>query len=212
MADSKAKITAEMQAEDNYRKSLNADAACVWKKNSGKTLPKKVRDSKRYKCRYNAHTKALKHAFESGVFEVKHEEGIGFGVFALKDLSPANAEDKREVKRLWACAQACTRHHGGDGLCIERRVTIKKKGRPCKDGTKEVPGYAYKPFALVGPLDFVNHGCDEHINMSWRCARDLTYEPTLKKEVKAGEQLIINYYADKTDDDLPCCVCGKVQK
>ena len=80
MADSKAKITAEMQAEDNYRKSLNADAACVWKKNSGKTLPKKVRDSKRYKCRYSAHTKALKHAFESGVFEVKHEEGIGFGV------------------------------------------------------------------------------------------------------------------------------------
>ena len=86
-------ITPQMQAEDHYRLSSVEDkdkVQCLWDLTSShEKLPRCKETNKPYMSRYNTHTKALKDAFETGVFELRFEEGIGFGVYALQNLSQA---------------------------------------------------------------------------------------------------------------------------
>eukprot|EP00957_Ditylum_brightwellii_P062535 4746013-Ditylum_brightwellii.AAC.1 len=54
---------------------------------------------------------------------------------------------------------------------------------------------------LVGPLNFLNHTCQDHCNLSWMCVSGRRYEVFLNELVRKGWHIIINYYAGDEDTD-----------
>eukprot|EP00957_Ditylum_brightwellii_P092994 7080184-Ditylum_brightwellii.AAC.1 len=71
MPASKSTITTEMQAEDNFHVYFVAAAAtvqekprCLWRKSSGKDIPKSKRNSKPWNDNDKSHHTHLKKAFE----------------------------------------------------------------------------------------------------------------------------------------------------
>eukprot|EP00957_Ditylum_brightwellii_P091214 6944416-Ditylum_brightwellii.AAC.1 len=55
---------------------------------------------------------------------------------------------------------------------------------------------------LVGPFNFLNHACQDHCNLSWRCVSGRRYGMFLKKLAKKGGHMFINYYAAVYLSDL----------
>ena len=99
-----------MQAEDHYRLSSVEDKAkihCLWNTSRSKYEPWCKKKEKVYMSYYNTHMKALKNAFEPGVFGLWSKEGIGFGVYASKNLSQAKKENQKEIHKLWGKAVSC---------------------------------------------------------------------------------------------------------
>eukprot|EP00957_Ditylum_brightwellii_P191082 14549201-Ditylum_brightwellii.AAC.1 len=135
MRQCKNGITAKMQVEDNYHISISKNMVCLWNKGSGKEVPKKHCNKICYLDFYNTHMKDLREAFEKGIFELQDKKGVDFGVHTISALSPSKQESMKVVKLLWTNYQTCERFYSGWSL-IERHVTIKKKGCPCKNSTK----------------------------------------------------------------------------
>eukprot|EP00957_Ditylum_brightwellii_P059202 4493127-Ditylum_brightwellii.AAC.1 len=73
----------------------------------------------------------------------------------------------------------------------------QEKSCPSKDDSKPMAESKYVPLLFVVPLKFLNHACKEHCNMIWGCVSGKRYKCTLKKAVRKGGKMVINYYADK---------------
>eukprot|EP00957_Ditylum_brightwellii_P083369 6338012-Ditylum_brightwellii.AAC.1 len=89
----------------------------------------------------------------------------------------------------------------------------QEKGCPCKDYPISKTKRNYMPLPLVGPLNFLNHACAKHCNMTMKCVSGKRYKCTLNRVVKKGGQGLINYYFDEEDvegeDELDCTICSK---
>ena len=82
-------------------------------------------------------------------------------------------------------------------------------------------GIGDKEYLLVGPINFVNHGCDEHANCVIKgdddeISDDLkmthylnlrTNEDGTLRKIDEGDELLCDY--GEKYDSITCAVCGK---
>eukprot|EP00957_Ditylum_brightwellii_P203442 15334623-Ditylum_brightwellii.AAC.1 len=76
---------------------------------------------------------------------------------------------------------------------------IKKKGHPPKDDPMPKAERKYEPLPLIGLQNILNHTCVKHCNMIWKCVSGKRYKYILKRVVKKGGQMLINYYFNEED-------------
>eukprot|EP00957_Ditylum_brightwellii_P185007 14089112-Ditylum_brightwellii.AAC.1 len=113
--------------------------------------------------------------------KVLHKKDAGVGVFTANALNPENNDDKKKVK---------------------------KEGCPNKDKPCPKPEVWTYECPLVAPLNFLNHVCNTHANLSWRCVSKRRYAPTLqKKDIKEEERGGNKEVDDDNDETLECMAC-----
>eukprot|EP00957_Ditylum_brightwellii_P027286 2063165-Ditylum_brightwellii.AAC.1 len=92
-------ITPEMIVEDNYCKCLDETTTHLWYDSSGKTFPTKRCDQKKFLCKYNAHKKALRTAFDADDFQFfLKKKSCWFWCLYQNSLDPEKDEDKKKAK------------------------------------------------------------------------------------------------------------------
>eukprot|EP00957_Ditylum_brightwellii_P148002 11269110-Ditylum_brightwellii.AAC.1 len=176
-ANIKSTITAEIQAEDNFRVYFAAAVAtgqekprCLLRKSSGKDIPKRKSNNKPWNDSYKSHCTHLKKAFESVYLHSNSKKVLGLVSIPQRACHQA-AQKIQKVRLLWAKAQAC-QFSDGDWSLVEWSFNYKdgenpKGGRPRKDAPAKHPMRKRVCQPLVGPLNFLNHACESHCNMSW---------------------------------------------
>lgn len=130
----------------------------------------------------------------SELFELKCDDKTGLGVFAKKTIK--TNDDLRSL----------------DGECVDKSMSQSNWSRVRVDvGNKK------EELLLVGPINFVNHGCDEcancvitdvnNANVEPYCVMELReYKNGNKKKIRKGKELLCDY-GEKFDNIK--CACGK---
>ncbi len=202
-----------MMAEDTFQKLVFPQNRCRWTPFRGeRTCLRRKKSWLWFHNRFEAHTTALNDTFLSNQspFELKIMEEGGLGVFAKEDIKP-NVEGRAAVRDLLFAIPQSRYYSQATWSRFTSECWPHTKGRPPAGGHPEV-----SEFNLVGPFDFVNHGCPRHMNVQYKICvaedkKSQKITTSLKKRIPAGSQILTNYGKWR---GVQCMVCKglKVKK
>lgn len=222
----KLQLTPEMAAKDAYRWQLCKDnnidphRMCYWFAyiQSSKFPSKKERDNK-YQTRYKAHTIKLKEAYDTdtSLFKLGITDTMGLGVFAREDIKVIRVDSSNVTTMLQAEYQNLIEKQ--DWLIGIVRTKNNTNGRPKKirGASKRLKSMKKEGImrSMVGPFDFVNHACDEHLQFNWEedsLQQYVVAVPKSNKHVGEGDEIFINYKDGFVDSeaDYECMFCKEL--
>jgi len=204
----KNNLPAELAAEDAFRKTRYPATECLWFLNSGATLPSRRRNDTRYKNAFYRRLKLLNQTFnteEMSTFSLVVHENSGFGVVSNKELS-LNSVNKNLVRsELWAEAFESFNYGMNQNWSeISIRENVRTRKKHYGKGTHKI---IRQTRPLVGPMNFINHACEDHANCSMtRIGTSMRYEVVLKKRIAIGDELLFNYKCNK----IKCLTCQRL--
>ncbi len=203
-----------LRAEDNFRLSLFPDhRLCLWNVNANNVIPRSwsrnatKHEHKHHRKEYNDHLSILENAFlnEDSPFELKFTESDGIGVYCKVDISISeyNLKYKHIIIGFTMNKIPGSSNFSDASLLVKNRDV----GRPEK-GKK----HKRKVYCLYGPISFVNHACNsKHATFNLRQDREQNPYLSIKKNLKAGDQVTISYGPDYPNVRCNYCVAARNQ-
>ena len=201
------KITGEMKAEDHFRLRIDKNTKCLWD-NKGISFKKNItaKHSHFWKKAYDAHINKLQTAFgDNSPFKVQLTV-YGLGIFMKKTLTQAQLQEACE-RHITAVIQGIQRScNNWSGVKVFKKVT--QRGN-IKNGTIRPYINMQVNCNLVGTLDFVNHACYRHSQITFTVIK---LKVTVKaiKGIQKNEELYLDYGSEY--DGVKCSQCALSHK
>ena len=154
-----------MKAEDHFRLEIDKKTKCLWD-NKGISYKKNItaNHSHHWYKAYKAHTNKLQTAFgDNSPFKVQLNE-YGLGVFVKETLTKVQLQKACE-RHITAVVQGIQRScNDWSGAKVFKKV---RQGGNIKNGTVHPYINMQVNGNLVGTLDFINHACARHSQITF---------------------------------------------